>query len=163
MKFRFTLLWGLVVAGGVGLSRVEAAAETFYVDAAHSSISFTIKRFFANVPGSFSRFEGTLVFDRDRPETSTLQAKVDVASVNTADAKRDDHLRSVDFFEVAKFPTATFRSTSWKKSGPDTYEVTGEFTLHGVTKPVVLAVKSLGFKPGAQPASNVSSWEGRPP
>lgn len=159
MKLRSLLLQSLALAGILGFTDTASAAETYFVDPAHSSVAFTIKRFFANVPGSFPKLEGTLVFDREQPERSTLQATVDVASVNTADQKRDDHLRSADFFEVAKFPTATFKSSSWKKTGADTYDVSGDFSLHGITKSVVLKVKSLGFMPGLQPGTTLSGWE----
>jgi polyisoprenoid-binding protein YceI len=160
MKIRSALLPTIAALSSLWLSNAAYAAETYLVDSVHSSIGFTIKRFFANVPGSFPKFQSTLVFDRENPERSTLQASIDVASINTADQQRDDHLRSADFFEVAKFPTATFKSNQWKKTGADTYDVLGDFTLRGVTKPIVLKVKSLGFMPGMKPGSTISGWEG---
>jgi polyisoprenoid-binding protein YceI len=110
------------------------------------------------VPGKFSKFSGTITVDRANPQNSSAEATIDVASVNTDNQKRDDHLRNADFFEVAKFPTMTFKSIAWKKTGTDTFEVTGNLTLKGVSKPVVLKVTSLGFGPGMGGAM-LSGWE----
>ena len=92
-------------------------------------------------------------------EKSSVEATIDVASVNTANEKRDTHLKSPDFFDAAKFSTITFKSTSWKKTGEDTYDVTGDLTIKDQTHPIVLHVSSLGFGPGGRGAM-LSGWEG---
>lgn len=142
----------------LGLS-AQAAVETYKIDSAHSSIGFSIRHFFTKVPGEFTKFEGTIVVDRDNLEKSSATAKIETPSINTRNEKRDKDLRSANFFEVEKFPTISFKSTSWKKTGEDTYDIAGDLTIKDVTKPVVLKSKSLGFGPGAQGAM-ISGWEG---
>jgi polyisoprenoid-binding protein YceI len=147
--------------GALGLGLLlpaRAAVETYEIDPVHSSIGFTIRHFFTNVPGSFTKFSGTIVADRDHLENSTVEATIEVASVDTRTEKRDNHLRSPDFFDVAKFPAMTFKSKAWKKTGDDTFDVTGDLTIKGVTKEVVLKIKSLGFGPG-MPGAMLSGWE----
>lgn len=136
----------------------SAAVETYVIDPVHSSIGFTIRHFVSKVPGSFSKVNGTITVDRDNLEKSSVDAVIDVASITTSNEKRDAHLNSPDFFDTAKYGTSTFKSTSWKKTGEDTFDVTGDLTLHGVTKPVVLQVTLLGFGPG--PRGQLSGWEG---
>jgi polyisoprenoid-binding protein YceI len=135
-----------------------AAAETHTIDVVHSSVGFSIRHFVSKVPGKFSKFSGRLTIDRANLENSSVEATIDVASINTDNQKRDEHLRSADFFDVAKYPTMTFQSRQWKKTGENTYAVTGDLTLKGVTKEVVLNVTSLGFGPGMGGAQ-LSGWE----
>jgi polyisoprenoid-binding protein YceI len=96
--------------------------------------------------------------DRENLEKSSVDAVIEVGSVTTANEKRDNHLKSPDFFDVANFGTATFKSKSWKKTGDNTFDVTGDLNLHGVTKEVVLHTTLLGFGPGARGAQ-LSGWE----
>lgn len=156
-KSQLVLLAGLVL-GFVGTA--SAAVETYSIDPVHSSVGFTVRHLFSSVPGSFTKFEGTLTVDRDNLEKSSVAATIDIGSVNTASEKRDGHLKTPDFFDAMKFPTITFKSTSWKKTGDDTFDVTGDLTIKDVTKSVVLAVKVLGFGPGMMPGSQVTGWEG---
>jgi polyisoprenoid-binding protein YceI len=153
----------LILLAGLALGfagAASAAVETYVIDPVHSSVGFSIRHLFSQVPGSFTKFNGTLTVDRDNLEKSSVEATIDIGSVNTAAEKRDTHLKSPDFFDAAKFPTITFKSKSWKKTGADTYDVTGDLTIKDVTKSVVLAVKVLGFGPGMGPGTMVSGWEG---
>src|SRR6187549_3298073 len=145
------LLAGLVNAA-------TAAVETYVIDPVHSSIGFTIRHFVSKVPGSFSKVNGTITIDRENLEKSSVETVIDINSVNTSNEKRDAHLKSPDFFDVAKYATSTFKSTSWKKTGEDTFDITGDLTIHGVTKEVVLQTTLLGFGPGARGAQ-LSGWE----
>jgi polyisoprenoid-binding protein YceI len=140
-------------------SLASAAVETYVIDSVHSSVGFSIRHFVSKVPGSFSKLNGTITVDRENLENSTVEAVVDIASVNTSNEKRDTHLRSADFFDAAKFATSTFKSKSWKKTGEDAFAITGDLTLHGVTKEVVLQTTLLGFGPGSRGAQ-LSGWEG---
>jgi polyisoprenoid-binding protein YceI len=157
MKLR-TLLSFAAVAVAFSLPSF-AAVETYAMDPAHSSVNFSIRHLFSEVPGHFNKFTGTLTVDRDNMEKSSAEATIDVASVDTANAMRNGHLQKPEFFDAAKFPTITFKSTSWKKTGEDTYDVTGDLTIKGVIKPVVLKVEVLGFGPGLQPGVQVSGWK----
>jgi polyisoprenoid-binding protein YceI len=148
----------LALTGGTLASSAPAAVETYTIDNVHSSVGFSVRHFVSKVPGKFSKFSGTISVDRENLERSTAVAVINMTSINTDNTKRDDHLRSADFFEVEKFPTMTFKSKSWKKTGADTYDVAGDLTMKDVTKPVVLKVTSLGFGPGMQGAQ-LSGWE----
>ncbi len=97
-----------------------------------------------NVGGKFRDFTGTINVDRVKPESSSVEFTIQVASIDTSEPKRDEHLKSPDFFDVAKQPTITFKSTSVKAAGKDVYEVTGQLTMRGVTKTITLPVAFLG-------------------
>ncbi len=140
------------------VSAASAAVETYTIDPVHSSVAFSIRHFVSKVPGKFSKFSGTITVDRDDLAKSVAEATIDVSSVNTDNEDRDKHLRTADFFATEKYPTITFKSTSWKATGTDTYEVTGNLTIKDVTKSVVLKVSLLGFGPGMQGAQ-LSGWE----
>lgn len=158
-----TLSTKLALTAGLLLGAVTAASaavETYIIDSVHSSVGFSIRHFVSKVPGSFSSLNGTITVDRDNLEKSSVEAVVDIGSINTSNEKRDAHLKSPDFFDAAKFGTSTFKSTSWKKTGEDTFEITGDLTLHGVTKEVVLQTTLLGFGPGPRGAQ-LSGWEGK--
>jgi polyisoprenoid-binding protein YceI len=157
MKPRSLLLVGALAAGLLPAAR--AAVETYVADPAHSSVNFTIRHVFSEVPGRFAKFDATIKADRDNLENSSVEATIQVPSVDTAEPKRDAHLQKPEFFDAAKYPTMTFKSTAWKKTGEDTFDVTGDLTIKGVTKPATLKVQSLGFGPGMAPGTSVSGWK----
>ena len=131
-----------------------ASLTTWKIDPAHSAAEFKVRHMMiSNVKGSFSGLSGTLIENPADPAQSTVEASVDVASISTGDAQRDGHLKSADFFEVEKYPTMTFKSTKVEKKGEDEYKVTGDLTLHGVTKPVTFAVEGPST-PGKDPWGN---------
>ncbi len=156
MKLRTSLLAAALVAGLA--TSASAAVESYKIDATHSNIQFSLRHLVSKFSGSFSTVAGTINVDRDNLEKSTVDATIDIGSINTADEKRNGHLKSPDFFDAAKFPAMTFKSTAWKKTGEDTFDVTGDLTIKDVTKPVVLKVKLLGFGAGMGGAT-VSGWE----
>ncbi|MCK8496959.1 MULTISPECIES: YceI family protein [Myxococcus] len=118
-----------------------AFAATWDVDPAHSSAGFTVKHMMvSNVTGSFNIKQGAVNLDEKDITKSTVEATLDAATVNTGNAKRDEHLKAPDFFDTAKYPTITFKSTKVEKAGEGKLKVTGNLTMHGVTKPVVLDV-----------------------
>ncbi|EIQ00931.1 hypothetical protein OpiT1DRAFT_05489 [Opitutaceae bacterium TAV1] len=133
-------------------------AETYTIDTAHSSVAFSIRHFVSKVPGKFTTFSGTVSYDPASPEASSAQAVIEVGSVDTSNAKRDDHLKRDDFFDAAKFTTITFQSKSWKKTGENTFDVTGDLTIKDVTREVVLKTTLLGVGPGPGGAT-LSGWE----
>lgn len=150
------LVFGSMVFGL--FASAQAAVETYKIDPVHSSVGFKIRHFFTTVPGFFTKFSGTIAVDRDQLEKSTIDAKIEVASVDTRVEARDKDLRSDQFFDVAKFPAITFKSKTWKKTGESTFDVTGDLTIRDVTKEVVLKANSLGFGPGMKGAM-LSGWE----
>jgi len=118
-----------------------AAAGTWDIDPAHSTIEFSVKHMMVStVKGQFEKVKGTIELDDKDVTKSNVEVTIDLTSVNTHEPKRDGHLKSPDFFDVAKYPTATFKSTKIQK-GVKKLKVTGDLTLHGVTKPVVLEVE----------------------
>lgn len=149
----------LLAVGMLGLlAPAQAAVETYKIDPVHSSVGFSIRHFFSNVPGVFTKFSGAITVDRDHMENSSVTATIEVPSVDTRAEKRDNHLRSPDFFDAVKFPAMTFKSTAWKQTGEGAFDVTGDLTIKDVTKPVVLKVKLLGFGAGMGGAM-LSGWE----
>jgi polyisoprenoid-binding protein YceI len=112
---------------------------TWNIDTAHSAIHFSVRHMVVSkTRGRFTKWSGQIEFDPEQPRKSTVQVSIDPASVDTADAQRDAHLRSPDFFDVEKFPQASFRSAQIEDLGGDRYRVHGDLTVHGVTRPVVL-------------------------
>jgi len=118
-----------------------AATSSWSVDASHSQVGFAVRHLvISNVRGDFGAYQGRLVLDDADPTKSTVEATIDASSIDTGVADRDAHLKSADFFDVAKYPSITFKSTKVAKAGKDALKVTGDLTLKGVTKPVVLDV-----------------------
>jgi polyisoprenoid-binding protein YceI len=107
----------------------------------------------SNVKGTFSGLSGTLLENPADPTRSTAETSIDIATVNTGDAQRDGHLKSADFFDLEKYPTMTFKSTKVERKGEAEYRVTGDLTLHGITKPVTFAVEGP-TEPGKDPWGN---------
>lgn len=119
-----------------------ASASTWKIDPDHSNIGFKVRHLMvSNVKGSFEKHNGIVQIDDKDITKSRVEVTIDTASVNTNVGKRDVHLRSADFFDVAKYPTMTFTSKKVSKAGKGKLKVTGDLTLHGVTKEVVLNVE----------------------
>lgn len=152
------LFLAMVALATAFTSTAFAAVETYVIDTAHSSVGFSIRHFVSKTSGSFGNVTGTITVDRDNLEKSSVEAVIAIGSVNTANEKRDAHLKAPDFFDAAKFATATFKSKSWNKTGDDSFDVTGDLTLRGVTKEIVLKTKLLGFGDGMNGAK-LSGWE----
>ena len=151
----------LILAAALALGLLHtasAAVETYRIDPVHSTLSFSLRHIVSKFTGGFTKVQGTIVADRDNLEKATVEATIAIGSVNTADDKRNAHVLSPDFFDATKFPIASFKSTAWKKTGEDAYDVTGDLTIKDITKPVVLKVKVLGFGPGMGGAQ-LSGWE----
>ena len=134
------------------------AADTFVFDKAHSTLGFQVRHLFSKVPGKFDDFSGQIQLDEANPEQSSVEVTIKTASVDTGVKMRDDDLRSPNFFDAKKFPEITFKSSSVKRTGENTAEVTGNLSMHGVTKEVVLKVELLGKGAGMQGAT-VSGWD----
>ncbi len=131
-----------------------AAVTTWNIDPAHSAAEFKVKHMMiSNVKGRFSGLSGTLNLHEPEHTLTRVEASIDVATVNTGDVQRDGHLKSGDFFDVEKFPTMTFRSTRVEPRGDGEFAVTGDLTLHGVTRPVTFAVSEVSG-PGKDPWGN---------
>lgn len=136
------VLFATVAAAVLALSVPAQAADTYQFDPNHTNIIFHDNHFgFSNPSGHFGIKDGTLTLDEQDPAKSEVNLTVDVTSLVTGNPKFDEHIKSPDFLDAAKFPTATFKSTKVEVTGKDTAKVTGDFTLHGVTKPVTLDVK----------------------
>jgi len=116
--------------------------STYTIDAAHSSAHFTVRHMMiTNVRGSFSNIKGTVVYDPENPSASSLETSIDASTINTMEPQRDAHLKSADFLDVEHFPAITFQSKKVEAAGSDGLKVTGDLTIHGVTREVVLHVE----------------------
>src|SRR5881227_335727 len=145
MKLRIVAAAALTLLNSVAL-----ANETYRFDQSQSTIGFTVHQFLGTTHGKFTKFSGKIDIDREHPENSSVTAQIDVRSIDTRIKKRDDHLRSPEFFNVEKLPYMTFKSRSVKRTGPQSGDILGDLTMHGVTKSITLHVKLL------TPASDTS-------
>jgi polyisoprenoid-binding protein YceI len=127
------------------LPAMAAADPSVYrVDADHSGINFKVRHFVSSVSGRFRDFAGVIRYDKENPAASSVEFSVKAASIDTASNDRDEDLRSKNFFEVAKYPTLSFTSTRVVPKDADTLEVTGNLTMHGVTREITFPVRLLG-------------------
>jgi len=133
---------GLLVAGST------LAADALKIDRAHSHVNFEIRHLVSSVTGSFKDFGGTIQFDKAAPAQSSVDFSIKTASIDTGAEGRDKHLQSPDFFDAEKNPEITFKSKKIAKKSGDTYDVTGDFTMHGVTKEITIPVSYLGSVKG---------------
>lgn len=131
-------------AASAASSTVAAEATKFKIDSGHSSVLFRVKHFgVSNFYGRFNKVSGEITWDAKNPEASSISIEIDAASVDSNDKGRDDHLRNTDFLSAKEFPTISFKSKSVKKKGAQ-LELTGDLTLHGVTKSVTTTVDLTG-------------------
>lgn len=118
-----------------------SANDAYRIDPARSSIGFQLSHMIGKVNGKFKKFEGKIDIDRAHPQQSSVTVKIQVNSIDTGIAKRDAHLCSEEFFNAAKYPEITFKSRSVKQTGPQSGDILGDLTMHGVSKPITLHVK----------------------
>lgn len=144
MKHTHTARWlsaGLAVAV---FGALPLQAETYQIDPVHSSVDFSIRHLVGITKGKFTDFSGTIVYDEKAAEKSSVVAVVKVGSIDTENEKRNNHLKSPDFFDVEKYPEIIFKSTKVEKGEGNKLLVTGDLTMHGVTKSIQLPVEVLG-------------------
>lgn len=132
-----------------------AQAAKFSIDAAHSSVGFKVRHLVAKTAGRFERFSGTIDFVEGKPADWKVSAEIEVASINTDNSKRDEHLRGADFFNAEKNPKMTFTSTRVSDVKGKKAKLHGNLTLNGVTKPVVLDMEMMGT--GKDPWGNMKA------
>lgn len=145
MVRKLSLVFALAL---VVLAAPVLRAQTFEVDHVHSSVTFKIRHLVSNVTGRFGDFSGKIMVNKDDMTKSSVEFNIVATSVNTDNENRDEHLRSADFFAVDSFPQLSFKSTKVEKAGENSYKVTGDFTMRGVTKSITVPVEVLGFVTG---------------
>jgi polyisoprenoid-binding protein YceI len=157
--FAFALAFALTAAP------LFAQGTTWQIDTAHTSTQFAVTHLMVStVRGQFNKTMGTVTWDGKDLSTAAIDISIDVNSIDTREPRRDDHLRGADFFDVAKYPTMTFKSTKVQAAGPGKVKVTGDLTMHGVTKAVVLNVdgpsaplkEANGTRVGASATTTIS-------
>ena len=126
------------------VSTVPLDAETYEIDSEHSQVAFDVRHMVSRAHGLFNEFSGQIQYDPEHPEKIQIDATISVASIDTDNEKRDAHLRSADFFDVESHPSITFKSTG-AEIRKDMLHVTGDFTLHGITRRIVLPVTVMGI------------------
>lgn len=145
--------FSIVVLFALATSPLFAGTGVWTVDRAHSNTTFQVRHLMSRVRGEFRDFDGVIQIDPENPAASSVVFTIKVASIDTGVADRDNHLRGDDFFAAAQYPEITFRSTEIKPAGKKgLYAVTGDLTMHGVTRRVTLPVEFLGF--GKDPWGN---------
>ena len=135
------ILTALVLVLGFG---TVAAQGTYGIDTVHSHVGFKVRHLVSKVSGQFTDFDGTIVADFGKLDSSSVDFTIQAASIDTKNEKRDGHLRSADFFDVEKYPEITFKSSKITRIDDDSYAVAGTFTMHGVSKEITLTVDFLG-------------------
>jgi len=134
------------------------AQDTYKIDPVHSEVSFKIRHLLAKTSGRFTKFSGSIKVDSADISKSSVEVSIEAASINTDNEGRDKHLKTPDFFDVEKFPTITFKSTSVKEVAKGKLEITGDFTLRGVTKRITFPIINAGTQPGMKPGTVVAGF-----
>jgi polyisoprenoid-binding protein YceI len=147
---------GAIVFVLAAIASSAAANEIYKIDPAQSAIEFRLSHMMGKVVGRFTKFDGKIDLDRDHPQQSSVTVKIQTASIDTGIVKRDAHLRSEEFFNAAKYPVITFESRSVTQTGPQSGDILGDLTMHGMTKPITLHVKLATLLPGS---TKHSHWE----
>ena len=134
------------------------AQDTYKIDPVHSEVSFKVRHALAKVSGRFSKFSGTIKVDAADISKSSVEVSIDATSITTDNEARDKHLKSPDFFDVEKFPTLTFKSTAVKEVAKGKLEITGDFTMRGVTKRITFPITNAGTQPGMKPGTVMAGF-----
>ena len=139
-----TLVLSLAMLAVLTVTSTAVRADVWTIDPAHTTIAFSVRHMMvSNVRGQFSKFNGSVDADPAKPRAAKIAASIETASIDTANQKRDEDLRSPNFLDAAKFPMITFASKKVEKVSDSKYKITGDLTLHGVTKEVVLDVSDV--------------------
>ena len=155
---RITVVLGIAaLAALLPLTRALAETTLYKIDPNHSVVGFSIRHLFSKVPGRFNEFEGTIQFDDKNMAASSVETTIKTASIFTNQEKRDNHLRSADFFAADSFPTITFKSTKVTAVENNKFQIEGDLTIRGRTKRVVLDAELLGV--GATPMGTRAGFE----
>lgn len=156
-----TILSILLLFGFFSAQTVSAQAPSWKIDNYHSNIAFTINHYFTPIPGTFHDFTGTINFDPENPETGEIDIVVQVASVDTDVERRDDHLRTADFFEVETYPEMHFRSSDIRGHGDNQFTAHGLITIKDVTKEIELPFELLGVTEDVMnPGNTIAGLQG---
>ena len=148
---RLVRFFGLGIAVLASLSAAVAGTSTYNLDTVHSTVIFRIQHIGISYSyGRFNDISGTAAYDPASPDSTSFNLTVKAASVDTGNERRDNHLRGPDFFNAAQFPLITFRSTKVEAIDDDTLKVTGDLSLHGITRPVTTEIQITGY--GERPA-----------
>ena len=153
MRYLLSFLTWIVLAG-----TTTVRADSYKIDPVHSTILFKINHFgVGNIYGRFDSFSGNVIFDQDDPSKDAVDIQIKTDSVDTNALDRDKNLKGPDFFNAKQFPTATFKGKSFEKIDDKTYEIMGDFTLRGVTKPLTLKTRLIGSGPGPKGESRTGA------
>lgn len=144
MKHAFRFALAVLTIAALQATVAFADPVTYTIDKSHTEVGFDIRHIFSKVHGRFNSFTAKIVFDEKTPANISVEASADANSIWTDNERRDGHLKSADFFDVEKFPVITFKSTKVVAAGKNKYKITGDFTMHGVTKPVTFDAEFLG-------------------
>jgi polyisoprenoid-binding protein YceI len=145
MAFQKLMFAAVVASSALGLESTSRGAEPYTVDPVHSSVHFRVKHMDTSFAyGRFNDLAGQFALNDSDPSQSRFDFQVKTASIDTANANRDQHLKGNDFFNAVQYPTIAFRSKSVSKTAPDTYQANGDLTLHGVTRPLTVTIKKTG-------------------
>jgi polyisoprenoid-binding protein YceI len=146
----------MMVAGAAQLR----AADTYKIDPIHATVIYRISHFgVGNAYGRFNEPTGSVTIDNEDPSKSAFEFKVEVDKIDTANPKRDAHLKSPDFFNAKQFPTIEFKSTKVDKKGDNQFELTGDLSMHGVTKPITFVITKTGEGKHPQKGVPLTGWE----
>ena len=135
-----------LAAAAAGIAAAPLDAPMWEVDASHTTVGFSVKHFFTPVEGQFEDFEIDLTYDADNPSASQVSARIAVASVNTNHERRNEHLKTADFFDAAVHPDITFESTAVRETADGSLIATGDLTIKGVTRRVEMPITLLGIQ-----------------
>jgi polyisoprenoid-binding protein YceI len=144
-KWRWMAYLSVLALGAGSVQSVSAQPVTYRVDPVHSFVLFRVKHMnTAYAYGRFNSFSGTIVVNEQDPSKSSVEFEIDANSIDTGNSQRDDHLRSPDFFNVRQYPKITFKSTSIRRINANTFEVKGNLTMRGTTRPLTVRVTYVG-------------------
>ena len=154
----------LAVLAVAASAAAPLGAATYQIDPVHSSVAFKVRHLVGKVPGRFAKFSGTFDYAKGKPGAWNASAEIETTSIDTGVEKRDNHLRSPDFFDVEKCPKIVFRSTKVTDADGDRAKLHGDLTIHCVTKPVVLDLElggetndpKMGHRAGATATTRIN-------